>query len=316
MKRSLGFPAAIFILLFFSSPSLAFWIWTPESGKWVNPKYAVKETPQDQLAYARSFLEAKDYKKARDEFQKLLKHYPRAREAAEAQYYIGLSQENEGQSAQAFKSYQVVIQKYPFSERSGEIIKRQYEIGNQLMEGKDSKNKFVKTVVGGDHDVIEVFRAVIKNAPYGEYAAPAQYKIGLYLLGKEMHQEARDEFEKTINDYPSGEWAKAAKYQIALADAMRSSKPQYDQKITASAVNEFKDFLKEYPDAELSQQAQGQIDHLREKEAENYFVIAGFYEKQKQPESAKIYYTTIVEDYKNTSWAPKALTKIRQLNQQ
>jgi outer membrane protein assembly factor BamD len=261
-------------------------------------------------------LEAKDYKKARDEFQKLLKHYPRAREAAEAQYYIGLSQENEGQSAQAFKSYQVVIQKYPFSERSGEIIKRQYEIGNQLMEGKDSKNKFVKTVVGGDYDVIEVFRAVIKNAPYGEYAAPAQYKIGLYLLGKEMHQEARDEFEKTINDYPSSEWAKAAKYQIALADAMRSSKPQYDQKITASAVNEFKDFLKEYPDAELSQQAQGQIDHLREKEAENYFVIAEFYEKQKQPESAKIYYTTIVEDYKNTSWAPKALTKIRQLNQQ
>lgn len=316
MKRSLGFPAAIFILLFFSSPSLAFWIWTPESGKWVNPKYAVKETPQDQLAYARSFLEARDYKKARDEFQKLLKHYPRAREAAEAQYYIGLSQETEGQPAQAFKSYQVVIQKYPFSERSGEIIKRQYEIGNQLMEGKDSKNKFVKTVVGGDYDVIEVFRAVIKNAPYGEYAAPAQYKIGLYLLGKEMHQEARDEFEKTINDYPSSEWAKAAKYQIALADAMRSSKPQYDQKITASAVNEFKDFLKEYPDAELSQQAQGQIDHLREKEAENYFVIAGFYEKQKQPESAKIYYTTIVEDYKNTSWAPKALTKIRQLNQQ
>ncbi len=316
MKRSLGFPVAIVILLFFSSPSLAFWIWTPESGKWVNPKYAVKETPQDHLAYARNFLEAKDYKKARDEFQKLLKHYPRAREAAEAQYYIGLSQENEGQSAQAFKSYQVVIQKYPFSERSGEIIKRQYEIGNQLMEGKDSKNKFVKTVVGGDYDVIEVFRAVIKNAPYGEYAAPAQYKIGLYLLGKAMHQEARDEFEKTINDYPSSEWAKAAKYQIALADAMRSSKPQYDQKITASAVNEFKDFLKEYPDAELSQQAQGQIDHLREKEAENYFVIAEFYEKQKQPESAKIYYTTIVEDYKNTSWAPKALTKIRQLNQQ
>lgn len=292
-------------------PSHAFWIWTPDSGKWENPKYAVKETPGEQLRFALGFYKSKDYKRANSELEKLIKNYPRAREAADAQYYMARMLEDQGQLHAAFKSYQLVIDKYPFSERTAEVVKRQYVIGNDLMEGKEKKNALINTVVGGDYDVVEVFRAVIKNAPYGEFAASAQYKIGQYLLEKQMYQEARDEFEKTINDYPNSEWAKAAKFQIALSDSKRSSDAQYDQKVTASALNEFKDFVKKFPDAELSQKAKHHIDELHEKEAENNFVIAQFYEKQKQYDSARIYYNTIVDQYPGTSWARKALVRLR-----
>jgi outer membrane assembly lipoprotein YfiO len=303
----------LFFCLAFAVPSHAFWIWTPESGKWTNPKYTVKDTPKTQLAYALGFFQAKEYKKAADELQKLLKNYPRAREAADAQYYLGRVNMEQGQFMAAFKNYQIVIEKYPFSERSGEVVKRQYDIAMDIMEGKQKRNTFVKTVVGGDYDVVEILRAVIKNAPYGEYAAPAQYKIGLFLLEKQMYPEARDEFEKTMNDYPDSEWAKAAKFQIALSDSKRSSKAQYDQKVTTSALNEFKDFVKQFPEAGLSQKAQSHMDALRSKEAENMYVIAQFYEKQKQYDSAKIYYNTIVDKYSNTLWSPKALESLRRL---
>ena len=306
----------LIFLLFVSQNSFAFWVWTPETNKWVNPKYAVKETPQEQLAYVKEIFDAKNYKKATEEANKLIKHYPKAREAAEAQYYIGLAQEEEGQLYEAFKSFQVVIEKYPYSDRAAEIVKRQFEIGHRMLEGEDKKNTFVNAVVGGDYNVVDVFRKVIKNAPYGQLAAPAQYKIGLYLQGKQLYQEARDEFEKVINDYPQSEWAKAAKYQIALSDAKRSTGPQYDQAITQSAVKEFKTFVEHYPDAELSDKAQQEIQNLKEKEAENNFVIAQFYEKQKNFNAAKIYYNTIVADFQNTSWVVKALEKIRSLNSQ
>lgn len=304
--------------LFTLSPRVAyaFWIWTPETNKWINPKYAVKETPKDQLTYALEFYNSADFKGALKEFRKLIKHYPRAREAAEAQYYIARCFEDQGQFLEAFKQYQIVIEKYPFAERSGEIIKRQYDIGNQILDGRAQRNKFIKTIVGGDYDVIEIFRKVIKNAPYGEYAAPAQYKIGLYLQEKRMYQEARDEFEKTLNDYPDSEWAKAAKYQIALSDAKRSSGAQYDQKITEAAIEELEDFVKEHPSAELSKSARGEIHQLREKEAENNFLIAEFYEKQKKYKAAKLYYSEIVEQYKNTSWATQALERLRELNKE
>ena len=300
-------------LLSFSAPSQAFWMWTPETNKWVNPKYSLKETPQAQLAYALEFYNAKEYKKAINEFKKLLSHYPRAREAAEAQYNIGLCLAEQGELYQAFKAYQVVIEKYPFSERSADVIDKQFEIGNQLVEGKQKKNKIVNVVVGGDYDVVDVYRTVIKNAPYGKNAAVAQYKIGLYLQEKELFQESRDEFEKTINDYPDSEWAKAARYQIALSDAKRSSDPQYDQKVTRSAIDEFKDFVKDNPDVELSDKAKNEIHKLNEKEAENQFVIAAFYEKQKKYDSAKTYYTSIVEDYQTTSWAKKALNRLQEI---
>ncbi len=301
------------ILGLWAMPSQAFWIWTPETGKFVNPKNVIKDTPKDQLEFALDFYKIQNYKKATDELQKLLKTYPRAREAADAQYYLAVILEDQGQWMPAFKNYQIVIDKYPFSERSGEVVKRQYDIGNALLEGKDKRNKFVSVVAGGDYDVVEVFRAVIKNAPYGELAAQAQYKIGLYLLGKQLYQEARDEFEKTRNDYPDSEWAKAAKFQIALSDAKRSSKAQYNQKVTNSALREFQEFVKKFPDADLSKKAKDHINSLREKEAENNFVIARFYEKQKKVDSAKFYYNTIIESYSDTAWARKALQALSHL---
>lgn len=305
---------ALLILIASNCTAEAFWMWTPESNKWINPRYAVKETPKEQLDYAMEAYNAGDLKKATSEFRKLIKNYPRAREAAAAQYYIALCSEKQEQFFKAFKEYQIAIEKYPFSDQFSEIVKRQYDIGNLLVEGKGKRNKIVDIVIGGDYDIVEIFRTVIKNAPYGEYASPSQYKIGLYLQGKQMFQEARDEFEKTINDYPDSEWAKVAKYQIALADAMRSASSQYNQSVTEEAIAEFESFVEEYPNAELSEDAKDQIYALRNKEAENNFLIAVFYEKQKKYKSAKIYYTAVVENYKNTAWASKALAKIRELN--
>ena len=42
-------------------PASAFWIWTPETNQWVNPKFSVKETPKDQLDYALGFYQAKEF---------------------------------------------------------------------------------------------------------------------------------------------------------------------------------------------------------------------------------------------------------------
>jgi len=311
-------PRRIFILLIvfliWTQGAYAFWVWTPETGKWINPKWDVKDTPQEQLEFALESYKAKDYEKANNEFQKLIKHYPKAREAAEAQYYIGQSLEDQGQFYKAFKAYQMVIEKYPFSERSPQIVEKQYQIGEKLLEGQGKRSKFVTVVIGSEYDVVDVFRTVIKNAPYGKLAAPSQYKIGLYLQEKGMFQESRDEFEKVINDYPDSEWVKAAKYQIALVDSQRSTPAEYDQNVTKSAVEEFKEFVTLYPDAELSDKAKEHINVLKEKEAENNFLIARFYEKQKNYKAARVYYDTIIKEYAFSPLATKAVEKLRELD--
>jgi len=302
------------LLLIPQTSSFAFWVWTPESNEWVNPKYSVKDTPSEQLQYALEFYQLQEYKKATQEFKKLIKNYPRSKEAPEAQFNIGLCLEEQEEYYKAFKQYQLVIDKYPFSERSAEIVQRQYDIGIKILEGQNQRSKFIQSFVGSDYNVVDVFKTVIKNAPYGKVAPLAQYKIGLYLLEKRLFQEARDEFEKVINDYPESEWAKAAKYQIAVTDAKRSTNAQYDQKITQAAVKEFNEFVKIYPDAELSKEAKEQVWKLKEKEAENNYVIAQFYEKQKNYKAAKVYYQIVVDEYKQSQWASVSLKKILEMS--
>lgn len=307
----------ILILCLFSlvKPAFAVWVWTPQTNKWVNPKYSVRDTPAEQLSFALTYFNEKDYLPAIREFQKLIRHYPKAREAAEAQFYIGSALAQQGKLREAFAAYQLVVDKYPFSERAAEIVQLQFGLGEKILQGEGEKG-FFGAVVGSSDEVVKIFEAVIRNAPYGPLAPEAQYRIGLYLMEKKLYQEARDEFMKVINNYPESERAKAAEYQIAYSDSLRSVAPQYDQEITKAAVVGFEDYLRRNPGSELSDKAREKIGKLREKEAENHFVIAQFYEKQKNFAAAKIYFQTVIDDYQDTSWARKALEKLRDLTQE
>jgi outer membrane protein assembly factor BamD len=301
--------SALFLFLF-PSLSPAVWIWTPETGKFINPKWEVKPTPEDQLEFAQSFRDQGNCKKAMAEFKKLIKAYPRAKEAPEAEFFIGQCLEGMTKLYEAYQAYQLVIDKYPFSERAAQIVGLEYNIANHLLENK-GRSKWAETVVGSDDRVIEILRTVIKDAPYGKYAALSQYKIGLYLKEKGMYQEARDEFEKTMNDYPNSEWAQASKFQIAMADTGRASDAQHEQKVAGIAMEEFNEFVRTHPDSQLTPEAKIQMARLKDKEAENNFVIAKFYQKQKKLKAARIYYKEVADNYADTSWAPKALAQLK-----
>ena len=301
--------SAIFLALL-SPLAHADWVWTPETGKFINPKWAVKPTPEDQLEYAQSFRDEGNCKKAMVEYKKLIKAYPRAKEAPEAEFFTGQCLEDMVKPYEAYQAYQMVIDKYPFSERAAQIVGLEYNIANHLLENK-GRSKWAETVVGSDDRVIEIFRTIIKDAPYGKYAAISQYKIGLYLKEKGMYQEARDEFEKTMNDYPNSEWAQASKFQIAMADTSRASDAQHEQKVASVAMDEFNEFVKVHPDSQLAPEAKEQMARLRDKEAENNFVIAKFYEKQKNLKAARIYYKEVARSYADTSWGSKSLAQLK-----
>ena len=303
MKKKLIIAIVVFFAL--NSSAFGFWIWTPKTNKWVNPKYAAKDSPKKQLEFSLGFYNSEKYEKAIQEFKKTIKHFPKSHEASEAQFFIGLSWEKLDKSYQAFKAFQMVIDKYPFSERAGEIIEKQYEIGEDCLE-KQVAN-FWQTFSGQENPAVEVFRAVIDNAPYGEHADISQYKIGLVLKDLDRLVESREEFQKVIDEHPQSQWVKAAKYQIALVDAQMAPEPEYSQETTRDAVKGFEEFVKQYPEAELSKKAKKKISKLKEKEAENNFEIAKFYERQKDLESAKIYYRYVFEHYRDSSWAVKAL---------
>jgi outer membrane protein assembly factor BamD len=77
------------------------------------------------------------------------------------------------------------------------------------------------------------------------------------------------------------------------------------------AKQKFEEFVKEHPDAVLSEEAEKNIEQLQDKEAEGNYNIARFYERQKQFSAAKIYYQDLIERYPESAWAAKALERVR-----
>lgn len=299
------------VILFSLSLNTAYpyWIWTPKTGKWINPKTAPKPTPKGQFEYSMAFYNEKKYEDAKREFKKLIKNYPKSFEASESQYYLGLTEEAQGNLYEAYQAFQKVIDKYPFSERIQEIIEREYKIAEAFISGE--KRKALGLTLPVENPAIEILTKVVENSTYGPLAPKAQYKLGVVLKGLLRYYEAEDAFNKVISNYPNSEWVEPSKFQIASCRAAVSRGADYDQGAAEEAKQKFEDFVKEHPDAVLTLDAEKNIGQLRDKEAESNYNAAKFYEKQKEYDSAKIYYNDIINNYPDSPWEEKALERLK-----
>jgi TolA-binding protein len=296
------------IFVFIGTPAQAYWIWTPKTGKFVNPKTEVKSTPQSQFEFAKRLLEGKSYEEAKKEFKKLIKSYPKAVEAAESQYFLGVIDEAQGNLYGAFQAYQKVIDKYPFSERIGEINEREFKIGEEFMSG--AKRKAFGMSLPVDHPSIEIFTKIVENSAYGPLAPKAQYKLGLVLKSQQRWYDAEEAFNKVVTSYPDSEWAGPAKFQLAATRASVSKSPAYDQGATREAKQKFEEFVTDHPDAVLTPEAEKHIKALSEKEAESSYSAGLFYEKQKSWDAAKIYYQDVIDNNPDSIWAAKSTERL------
>ena len=310
-------PRVVFILLLYFSaiPSAsAAWVWSPQTG-WIGPTGAVKDSPQEQLAFAIAFFDRKDYDRARKEFKKLLRAYKESPEAAEAQYYVGRCDEEDGDYYKAFVAYRKTIQVYPSTKRFDEILEREYQVANYFLAGKRRKLFGIAAVLPARDKAVEIFQAIVDDGPFSDYGQLAQYKLGLAHLALQDYEAAVSAFEQVISRYPDSPLVDDARFQIAQASLKGTFRPGYDQSPTDLAIRELEAFLHEYPESELSSGAAERVRTLKERRAEHEYRVGQFYEHRKHVASALLYYETIAQQFSSTSWAPKAAARVQVLQQ-
>lgn len=313
MKRALFALVIAFYCLALSPEAAAFWIWTPKTNKLVNPKSSPKDTPEEQFGWGMKFFESKDYKRAAEEFIRLVSDFKDSDLAPEAQYYVGRAYEKDGKYYFAFQAYQKAIDVYPFTKRTDEIIERQYKIGNVFYK-KHSGKLMGKEILTDLDRAAEIFGKIRENAPFGEYADKAQFMLGECLNKTEQYGEAAKAFQKLAEEYPESALADKAKYEAAQATYMASLKPDYDQELTDAAIEEFKRVAQESRESSISNEAREAISALEEKRAESLFKTAKFYESQKHYKSAAIYYREILDRYSRSSFAELAGASLKYID--
>jgi outer membrane assembly lipoprotein YfiO len=308
MKKA-AFLLVFTVIMFTAGTAYPYWLWTPKSGKWVNPKTTVRVTPKQQFDAAIVLFEKKHYDQSKQEFSKLIKAYPKSVEAAGSQYYLGRIEEATGRFYPAYQAYQKMIDKYPFSDKIQEVVEREYKIAEAFLSGEKKRSMGMGLPL--ENPAVEILSKVVENSNYGPLADKAQYKIGLVLKGLERYYEAEEAFSKLIKSYPDSEWVDAAKFQIASCRAAVSKGADYDQGATKDAADRFQAFVAVHPEAALAPEAQKNISALNDKQALSDYNSGRFYERQRDLESAKIYYNEVVKNYPQSAWAVKSLERLQ-----
>ncbi|MCM8774315.1 MAG: tetratricopeptide repeat protein [Candidatus Omnitrophica bacterium] len=292
--------------LFFSLPVYSFWIWSPKTGKWKNPNYTPYGGPSLHLERGMRYFSDKMYKRALVEFRKIITYYPDAKEAPEAQFYIGKCFEELNQPYQAFMEYQKLITTYPNSPRVQEAIKSQYDIGEFFIDTKDKKVFGLPMDWLKGYPSIEIFKKIAETSPASEFAAKSLYRLGTFLMSLSRYDEAKDYFQKLLDNHPQNELVDSAKYQLAVCISKMSLSSDYDISDAKEAISNLEKIIHKNSEAEISTEATKELAMLREKEARKKFYTAEFYEKQRKFSSAYIYYNIVIENYPDTSWAKVA----------
>ena len=65
----------------------------------------------------------------------------------------------------------------------------------------------------------------------------------------------------------------------------------------------------------MSEDAREIVDKLKDREAENGYQVAQFYESRRMNESAIIYYEDIIKNYPDTQWAKKAQERLNEIKE-
>lgn len=288
----------------------AFWLWTRGMNKLINPKFAVKDTPEAQYDWAMTFFNAREYIRAAEEFNRLIQFYPNAKLAPDAQYYAGISYQKAGKYYVAFENYQKALKNYPFSERIGDIVNAQYELGQYYYDSSTAVLMGVDIMTDVDR-AAEIFQAIVDNVPFSDLADEAQFMVGQCYKKLSQFSEAVTAFQKLVTEYPKSELVVKAKYEIAECMYLLSQQAEYDQETTDEAIAEFKKYSHELGKDKININAEETLDVLIERKAEGIYKSAYFYERQKKYISAAMYYKDIIKNYGQTKHAELARERMK-----
>ena len=296
------------LLCVLSFSAVAQWTWTPQTGRWINLKNLPKETPELQVEYARSLLIEGDLKKAIRETEKFEKFYGDTELADHNQFVRGEIRMAQDKPLAASQQFQMVVTSYPATTLYGDVIAKQYEIGDSLYDKGQAKlgKRWTMYRKRPFKQAIQVYSVVIDNQPFSDEAAEAQYKVGLCHHTRDEYVEAAYEYRRVIEDYTSSDWVDDASYGLATCYSDASLPPSYDQEPSHLAIDAVDEFAARYPDDGRVAELKVKRVAMRDNIAQQRLQTAQFYEKRRDFEAARIYYKVVVEDFADTATAQSA----------
>ena len=182
-----------------------------------------------------------------------------------------------------------------------------YAEGMQRLEGE---RKFVFFHRVNHQKAIDTFQEVIDNYPYSEYAVLAELKIADAYYDAGRYDEALSYYQDFPELHPKHERVPYTLLQAAYCHFERAEKPNRDQTATREALDQLDVLLSRYPYSQEAEEGEELWRDLRTRLAEHIMVIADFYMKRSEYQSAADRYRSLLNEYPGLGLDAEALYKL------
>jgi len=297
MMKSL-FPARLPVLLAcavsfltFTTASSALW---PFSGKKDKVVPANSERASQEVAANAMMAEARQAEidgktaKAKALYQTIVKQYPFTETAAEASFQYAVIVRHTGKMDDAFNALQTFIQTFRDSPHFAEAIEKQYEIAEEAKGGKKQRGFLLLNMKLNSSEVIKFYEKIIKNAPYGKYAALSQFSIAEVQQDLKEKDKAVAAYQKVVEDYPNTSQAAEAQFRIGSISNIAAQRSE-DASNLLAARDALRTYIATHPTGDRKQETELILSQVNTAEANQSLTVAKFYRRMGKTKAAAIY---------------------------
>ncbi|KAF0243327.1 MAG: hypothetical protein FD180_3466 [Planctomycetota bacterium] len=282
-------------------PASAGWRWDPDEGFLEDPAVKAPESPStaDELAAAGQFARA-------------AARYQMIAEAATDDPGVRrLAWLRCGDARILVQSWSPALEAYDkfleLAETQAERLRvTRFQVEACIMGVRKGMGFDFFGLVRGSQWAAKKGRELLTGFPYEDWSASARLRFAAALLEADRYEECVIEYEFLLSDFPDSPWTPTARFRKGEAHLSQFGGMPYDPQPLADSRREFRRYLDDYPEGDLTEQAKARLGDLDELQAEKDWMTYEQYAHLRRWRPALYYLKEIVARFPRTKWAGKA----------
>ncbi len=214
-----------------------------------------------------------------------------------------------------FKCIKKIIDGFADQVDFAKLVGTEYEIANKFQKGhRDISLSWLPWVTGPDKS-IEIYEAILKQAPFAKFAPELRLRLGRIQLEKGENKKALATFRELIKRHPKSKEAKYARFELANALKQMAGKAgdgdlQYANEADA-VLKEIHSLYPKNPETPWVNEALSETEALKAKRLYEWGV---FYQGRDNPEAATRYFNDLLARYPNCAQRADAEKRLAKLD--
>lgn len=272
-------------------------------------------TPLAQLEIAKKLEANGEYKAAAKAYDALVREWPAAVEAPEAQHRLAvLCESHLGEYADAYEEYAYLLDFYAKDCPYAKVVETQYKLVNLLY---DTRRVFMGMSFTGNRELRQMYERIVRRAPGAAYVPEAMLKIADLREQDTDYEESIKVYSTLRSRYIGTDEARKALYREAKARMWLVRRLAYNLPRCKDTESYLKLALRNDPSHPDTEEMRRWLTELSDYLSEDAWTRARFYDtKQRTRHAAIAAYERFVSEHPDSSHADEARARIAKLKEE